>query len=126
MPEAGISVTAELAGGVADGGLDRLLAQADGRTAVVDAGSLGLPLRVRSRRSGDRIRPLGLGGTKKLQDLFVDRKVPEPERDKVPLVVDARDRIVWVAGHATGEDFRVTARTTAVVILRLDRWGDRA
>ncbi len=126
VAEAGISVTAELSEGLAAGGLDRLLARADGATAVVDAGTLRLPLTVRGRLPGDRIRPLGLAGTKKLQDFFVDRKVPESERDKVPLVVDAEGRIVWVAGHATGGDFRVTARTTAVVILRLNHWGDWA
>ncbi len=72
-----------------------------------------------------RPRPLGLAGTKKLQDFFVDRKVLEGERDKVPLVVDDEDRIVWVAGHELCEDFRVTAETEAVVILRLASWGDR-
>ena len=44
---------------------------------------------VRGRRPGDRMRPIGLGGTKKLQDLLVDRKVPRGERDRIPVVVDA-------------------------------------
>ena len=126
VPEAGVLVTAELAGALDESGLDRLLAGTDGRVAVVDADTLGAPLKVRSRLPGDRVHPLGLSGTKKLQDLLVDRKVPESERDKVSIVADAGGRIVWVAGHATGEDFRVTARTRAVVILRLDRWGDPA
>lgn len=126
IPEAGVTVTAEFVPGPGDGGPEPLLAGNDGRTAVVDAAVLGTRLKVRSRQPGDRFRPLGLGGTKKLQDFFVDRKVAEAERDKVPLVVDAEDRIVWVAGYATGEDFRVTARTGAVVILKLETWGDRA
>jgi tRNA(Ile)-lysidine synthase len=89
-----------------------------GRTAVVDA-DLVSGLSVRFRRPGDRVRPLGLGGHKKLQDVFVDRRVPQNERDRVPLVVDRDDRIVWVAGHVISEDFRVTGRTRAVVILTL-------
>jgi tRNA(Ile)-lysidine synthase len=89
-----------------------------GRTAVVDA-DLVSGLSVRFRRLGDRVRPLGLGGHKKLQDVFVDRRVPQNERDRVPLVVDRDDRIVWVAGHVISEDFRVTGRTRAVVILTL-------
>jgi tRNA(Ile)-lysidine synthase len=89
-----------------------------GRTAVVDA-DLVSGLWVRFRRPGDRVRPLGLGGHKKLQDVFVDRRVPRGERDRVPLVVDRDDRIVWVAGHAISEEFRVTGRTRAVVILTL-------
>jgi tRNA(Ile)-lysidine synthase len=91
---------------------------ADSQTAVVDA-DLVLDLSVRFRRPGDRFRPLGLNGRKKIQDFFVDRKVPRHERDRTPLVVDGQDRVVWVAGHAVSEDFRVSGRTRAVVILKL-------
>jgi tRNA(Ile)-lysidine synthase len=87
-------------------------------TAAVDA-DLALDLSVRFRRPGDRFRPLGLAGSKKLQDFFVDRKVPRRDRDRTPLVVDGGDRVVWVAGHAVSEDFRVSERTRAVVILTL-------
>jgi tRNA(Ile)-lysidine synthase len=69
---------------------------------------------------------MGLGGTKKLQDFLVDRKVPRQLRDTVPLVVDEHDRIVWVAGHAVGEEFGVTNPTEAVVILRLKMLGGPA
>lgn len=88
---------------------------------TIDADGVGTALVVRNRRPGDRVRPLGLGGHKKLQDLFVDRKVSRWERDHVPVITDARGRIVWVVGHALGEDFRVTARTTGVIILKLRR-----
>ena len=64
----------------------------------VDA--VALPLTVRGRRSGDRIRPVGLGGTKTLQDLMVDRKVPRAKRHRTPVVADANGEIVWVVGHA--------------------------
>jgi tRNA(Ile)-lysidine synthase len=94
------------------------LAGADRMTAVVDA-DLVAGLNVRFRRRGDRFRPLGLAGRKTLQDFFVDRKVPREERDRTPLVVDADDRIVWVAQHAISADFGVTERTRAVVILKL-------
>jgi tRNA(Ile)-lysidine synthase len=77
------------------------------------------PLAVRNRRPGDRFHPPGVGGRKKLQDYFVDRKVARQRRDAVPLVVDESDRIVWVAGHAIDEDFRVTDAAQAVLILRL-------
>ena len=88
-----------------DPGEWRLVASGPDRAAV-DAGSVS-GLSVRARRPGDRLRPVGLGGRKKLQDYFVDRKVPRAERDRVPLVVDGRDRIVWVAGHGIDEEFRV-------------------
>ena len=67
------------------------------------------------------MQPLGLGGRKKLQDVFVDRKVPRDERPRVPVVVDAQGRIAWVAGHVVGEPFRVTPRSEAVVVLTLRR-----
>jgi len=89
-----------------------------GDQAVVEAAKLTPPLVVRNRRPGDRFRPLGLQGHKKLQDFFVDAKVRRTDRDSVPLVVDSNGQIVWVAGHAVAEDFRVTDRTKAVVILK--------
>jgi tRNA(Ile)-lysidine synthase len=90
-----------------------------GRVAALDATVVAGPLFVRTRRPGDRVRPLGAPGTRKLQDVLVDRKVPRAERDAVPLVVDADDRIVWVAGHAVAEAARVVAATTNVLLLEL-------
>jgi len=77
------------------------------------------PLKVRNRRPGDGFRPVGVGGRKKLQDYFVDRKVAREQRDRVPLVVDGADRIVWVAGYGIDEAFRVTDPSQSVLLLRL-------
>ena len=56
--------------------------------------SSGSLLTVRAWREGDRMRPVGLGGTKTLQDLFTDRKVPRALRHTLPVVVsDERDRL---------------------------------
>jgi tRNA(Ile)-lysidine synthase len=70
--------------------------------ALCDAAVLGLELTVRSRRAGDRMRPHGLGGTRKVQDMLVDDKVPEAERDRV-LIIENFDHIVWIPGHALDE-----------------------
>jgi tRNA(Ile)-lysidine synthetase-like protein len=93
------------------------------RTVIVRRDLCGTSLSVRNRRPGDTFRPAGLGGRKKLQDFFVDRKIERQQRDAVPLVVDEIDRIVWVAGHAVNEDFRVTDPAQAVIILRLKGVG---
>lgn len=87
--------------------------------AMVRRDCFGESLAVRNRRPGDRFRPVGLDGQKKLQDYFVDRKVARAERDRVPLVVDQTDRIVWVAGFGIDEAFRVTDPAQEVIILKL-------
>ena len=94
-------------------------AAGNGAAAIVRRDLLSETLAVRNRRPGDRFRPVGLHGSKKLQDLFVDRKLARAERDAVPLVVDDRDRIVWVAGYGIDEAFRVTDAAQAVLILKL-------
>jgi tRNA(Ile)-lysidine synthase len=90
-------------------------------SVVVDARELGAALIVRARRPGDRLRPLGAPGRKKVQDVFVDRKVPRDDRDLVPIVTTESGRIVWVAGQALAEAFRVTPLTKSVVVLTLRR-----
>ena len=92
--------------------------------AAADAGRLTLPLAVRSRQPGDRVKPLGLGGReKKLQDVLVDRKIAREHRDSLPLVVDSNDRIVWIVGEPVTEDFRVTAPSQGVIFLKARRLG---
>jgi tRNA(Ile)-lysidine synthase len=81
--------------------------------AVMDADRVDLAsLVVRTWQFGDRIDPLGMGGrTKKLQDIFMDAKVPKGERRRVPIIADPNG-IVWVAGHAVSERAKVTQGTT--------------
>ena len=66
--------------------------------AEVDSAALGDVLTVRPWRDGDRMRPLGLGGSKTLQDMFTDRKVPRELRRTLPVVAAADGEIAWVAG----------------------------
>lgn len=75
-----------------------------GGDVELDAAAVGDRATVRGWRDGDRMRPLGLGGTKSLQDLFTDRKVPRALRRSLP-IVEVRGEIAWVAGVAVGEDF---------------------
>jgi tRNA(Ile)-lysidine synthase len=85
-------------------------------TAVLDPQRIGSRLLVRGWREGDRMRPLGLDGTKSLQDLFTDRHVPRSLRHTLPVVARDGD-IAWIAGVAVSEDFRARSRAGTAVVL---------
>jgi len=86
---------------------------------ALQASEVTTPLVVRSRRPGDRLRPLGSPGRRKVQDLLVDRKVSRQDRDRVAIVTDASGRVVWVAGVTIDDRCRVTTPETGVVVLEL-------
>jgi tRNA(Ile)-lysidine synthase len=96
----------------------------DAFAALLDIDAIDGPLAVRSRRPGDRLRPLGLGGSKKLQDILVDAKVPQAKRDQVPVIED-RLGIVWVAGHCIDQRVAVSSKTRRVMRLRARRSSSR-
>ncbi|MCY4528295.1 MAG: tRNA lysidine(34) synthetase TilS [Chloroflexi bacterium] len=62
----------------------------------------GASLAVRSRVPGDRFQPLGMAGTKKLKDFMIDEKIPNSQRDSVPLIVTSKG-IAWVVGWRIAE-----------------------
>ncbi|MDX6649291.1 MAG: tRNA(Ile)-lysidine synthase [Solirubrobacteraceae bacterium] len=86
------------------------------RDGVLDAAALRGPLTVRAWRAGDRMAPLGLGGTRKLADLFADRHVPREARRVLP-IVECGGEIAWVPGVATGARFAVSPDTEEAVLL---------
>ncbi len=85
-----------------------------GHEAVLDRDAIGPKLTVRGWRSGDRIQPLGMTGSKTLQDLFTDHGVPRSERHRIPVML-AGERIAWVAGIAVAEPFRLRPATRRAV-----------
>jgi tRNA(Ile)-lysidine synthase len=88
--------------------------------AWLDPGRLPGPLRVRSFRPGDRIRPLGFSGSRKLKDIFMELRLPRELRRVWPVVV-AGAQVVWVPGYRIAREFKLTAASRRA--LRLDfRW----
>ncbi len=79
----------------------------------LDADRLTDPLEVRPWRAGDRMRPLGMSGTKKVSDLLTDARVPASERKQVRVLCSGGS-IVWVVGHRIADDAKVTAETAQV------------
>jgi tRNA(Ile)-lysidine synthase len=120
LAEAGCVMSAEIAAADAEARQnDARVLSGRGNVAIVRRDLCQGSLAVRNRRPGDRFQPPGLGGRKKLQDFFVDRKIRRDDRDRVPIVVDEADRIVWVAGYGIDEAFQVTDPGQTVLTLRL-------
>ena len=111
----GLSISARL---VPKKAVEEHYRRAPPQRAYVDAASLDAPLIVRAPRPGDRLRPLGAPGTRKLSDLWTDLKVPREARRR-SLLVESGGRIVWVAGLRLADRFRVTSKTARVVVFEL-------
>jgi tRNA(Ile)-lysidine synthase len=79
------------------------------------------PYGVRMAREGDIIRPLGLGGTKKVLRAMMDRKVPSDLRRRTPVVVDGRGEIAWILLGELDEGFKVDEETEKVLRLEVAR-----
>jgi len=87
--------------------------------AQFDYDKMRAPLVLRSRMPGDRFCPAGMGGrSKKLQDYFVDEKVPLRKRDVTPLLISGGD-ILWVLGMRTDERYVAGPGTKRVLVIRV-------
>lgn len=64
----------------------------------MDSKEISLPLYIRNKKDGDIIEVLGLNGTKKVKDIFINEKISRNLRDKYPLVVDSKNNVIWIPG----------------------------
>ncbi len=78
----------------------------------LDAAKLKFPLKVRSWQPGDTFKPLGMQGKrKKLKDFFNDVKIPLFDKDRIRILTDNDDEIIWIIGHRLDERFKVRSTT---------------
>jgi tRNA(Ile)-lysidine synthase len=77
---------------------------------IVDFDKLSWPLLARNINRGDRFRPLGLGGTKKVGDYLTDRKINVLTRDEIPIVADKKG-IIWLVGFEIDERVKIDRST---------------
>ena len=90
---------------------------ADGNLAYFDSEILGHKLTLHHWRQGDRFRPFGMKGSKKLSDYFNDNKFSLLDKRRAWLLC-ASDTILWLVGHRAADAFRVTPATRQVVVLK--------
>jgi tRNA(Ile)-lysidine synthase len=88
--------------------------------ASFDADKVGdAPIEVRTWQPGDRMAPLGMQGSCKLQDIFTDQKIPLTDRRRVPVVV-CRGEIIWLPGYRTARGWEVAGKEGRSVHVRIE------
>jgi len=85
-------------------------------TQVADFDKMHMPLQVRSWQEGDRFKPLGMKGHKKLSDYFISLKTPLTKKHQVPIIIDSDKSIVAVLPLRIDDRFKITAKTKKVII----------
>jgi tRNA(Ile)-lysidine synthase len=73
---------------------------------------------IRFFQAGDRLKPLGMDGTKKLKSLFIDEKVPQEIRSRIPILTTVENDIIWVYGTRIAHAYRVTSDTSKVLFIK--------
>ncbi|KNF07820.1 tRNA(Ile)-lysidine synthase TilS [Gottschalkia purinilytica] len=72
---------------------------------------------IRNRKNGDRFTPMGMNGSKKLKDFFIDEKIPKEYRDIIPIIEHDGD-IMWIVGYRISEKYKITSNTKNVLVLK--------
>jgi tRNA(Ile)-lysidine synthase len=88
---------------------------------IIDS-SVEFPLIVRNRKSGDRIHPKGMNGSKKIKDIFIDEKIPLHERNSWPIVESKEGQILWLPGLKKSRYEDVDKQKLSYTILHYKRY----
>ncbi len=86
--------------------------------AFVDLENLQFPLRMRNFRPGDRFCPLGMNGSQKLKDFFIDHKIPKFARPEIPLLISG-EMVAWIVGYRIDERVKITEKTNRILKLKV-------
>lgn len=85
-------------------------------TIYIDADKVTQGLVLRNRQQGDMFSPIGMLGSKKLKDYFIDKKTPREKRDEIFLLADGNE-IVWIIGGLISEKYKITTQTEKVIVI---------
>ena len=86
--------------------------------AALDYDLLQFPLTLRRWRPGDAFRPLGMKGTKKLQDFFTDEKWSRTAKENAWLLCSGKD-IIWLVGHRIDDRYKIGEATEKAYLVSL-------
>jgi tRNA(Ile)-lysidine synthase len=98
---------------------DSFIIQPDPAKACLDFDTLIFPLKIRKWQTGDRFQPLGMKGSMKLSDFFITHKFSIAEKEKIWLITDAENNIVWIAGCRISQKNRITASTSRIFLIQM-------
>ena len=87
---------------------------------LFDYDNIEKEIEIRYRRDGDKIVPLGMNGSKKLKDIFIDLKIPREDRNNIPIIC-FDIKISWILGYKTSQLFKVTQDTKNILKISFDR-----
>lgn len=79
-----------------------------------DYDKIEFPLFIRNRKNGDKIRPIGMNGSKKISDILIDKKIDNKEKDKYPLIED-NNGILWLWDYRISEEYKIDDTTKNVL-----------
>jgi tRNA(Ile)-lysidine synthase len=85
-----------------------------------DSSKVNGDITLRFRKPGDKFNPLGMDGSKKLKDIFIDMKVPQDKRDKTPLICFGGN-IAWIVGYKTSDGSKTDKLTKNIIKIRVER-----
>lgn len=75
---------------------------------------------IRNRQNGDKIVPLGMKGSKKLKDIFIDMKIPKEERDAIPIIQFDKN-IGWIVGIKVSEEYKVNNNNKNILMISVEK-----
>ncbi len=92
-------------------------------SAAFDADEVPFPLTIRHPNPGDRFKPWGLQGTRKLKKVLIDRKIPRHLRARMPLLLKD-DTILWIPGVRRGDAAPIVSQTRRILVARIEKGAD--
>jgi tRNA(Ile)-lysidine synthase len=88
---------------------------------IVDGEKLDMPVFLRSRKPGDRFIPPGSSHSIKLKEYYINRKIPWQERERIPLLVSAQEKIYALIGQEVSEEARVSSHSRYIVAIKREK-----